>query len=202
MKAWRRSCLLSAALWASFAAHPLLAQTLPPKSDWHVKQQLTVALPGSIPNHSLSEGEVELQVLAKSPGAVRIEVRCLGGCSAHYTQDLEDAEFHGALLIGVHPDTGDIDIATLWGEGTGWTIRVLNVTPTKVRSVLEAHTNAIPEFKLDYSGYDALAVPDDVDVGSRPWRYDGATIYEWNGSRFTERRIKHYRPREGWHDRR
>jgi hypothetical protein len=189
-------------LWISTTVPPSFAQTISPNETWHMKQRLTVALPGSIPHHSLSEGDVELQVLARAPDRMRVEIRCLGGCSAHYTQDLEGAEFHGALLFGVHPDTGDIDIATLWGEGTGVTTRVFNVTPTKVRSVLEAHSNEFPEFKLDYSGHDALAVPDDVDVSSRPWRYDGATIYEWNGSRFTERRIKRYRPRDWWHDRR
>lgn len=182
------------------AAHPAFTETLKRDRTAPTAQQITVALPGRTPGDFRSMGHVQLQVRKRGCCDVRIEIRCIDGCSARYSQDLQLAEFNGALLLGVHPESGDVDIATLWGEGTGWTVRVFNVSSTKARAVLDVHTNASPEFKVDYIGHDGLVVPDEVDYATKPLRFAGATVYQWNGARFAEQRIKSYRPREWWSD--
>jgi len=168
------------------------------EGPWRLTQKISVELPGAHENLGESGQLAEMRVYEDDYLHVRLEIACTKGCHARFEQRLDVSEFRGALVLGVHPGTGDVNLATIWGAGTGIGVYVYNVSSSRIRQVLDAHTNVTPEFDIDYFGHDGLAIPDDEDVSSH--RYDGATVYTWNGAKFDEHRVKRFAPRPWWGD--
>jgi hypothetical protein len=165
---------------------------------WRLTQEMSVELPGLHGNLGDSGQLAEMRVYEDDHLHVRLELACTKGCRARFEQRLDEAEFRGVLVLGVHPATGEVDLATIWGAGTGIGVYVYNLSSTRISQVLDAHTNVTPEFNIDYFGHDGLAIPDEEDASSH--RYDGATVYTWNGAKFDERRVKRFKPRPWWGD--
>ena len=89
-------------------------------------------------------------------------------------------------FLNMYP-LGELDdrLVTIWGGGSGYSIKVFAFLNGKVQQVLDTGSQYTPEFISDEHGYESILVSSDkFEKGTWSIVHGNTTVYKWNGRRY------------------